>query len=269
MSSCPPAATAFSLSSGLRGFEKDAFGCRVRAVADTAEGERALSRCVFPSLKQLDDLCPFPDIVLRIEQVDNLFRLLVDDSFKAAATSLTSLEPQIVRALDDVIVERLQHWRAIHAGVVAWAGGAILLPGSTHAGKSTLVAELVKLGAMYFSDEYALIDADGWVHPYPRPMLLRHGGPQAVVTSVDRVGTARAPVRWILALNYEPDRMWDTKPVNQGEAMMLLLRNTPHILADTPGLIDYFGQATSGARSLIGFRPEASLAATEILRLVS
>lgn len=269
MNSNPPTADSSPLSSGLCGFETEAFGVRIRALADTAEAEHALSRCVFPSLKRFDDLCPCPDVVLRVEQVDNLFRLLVDDSFKAATTSYASLEPQIVRALDDVILERLHHWRAIHAGVVAWEGGAILLPGGTHAGKSTLVAELVNRGATYFSDEYALIDAEGWVHPYPRPMLLRHGMPQAVVTSVDRVGTARAPVRWILALNYEPDCMWDTKPVNQGEAMMLLLRNTPHVLADTPGLIEYFGQAASGARSRTGFRPEASLAATEILCLVS
>src|SRR5437867_4831683 len=52
----------------------------------------------------------------------------------------------------------------IHAGVVGWRGRAIVIPGQTFTGKSTLVAELVRAGATYYSDEYALLDPQGRVH---------------------------------------------------------------------------------------------------------
>jgi hypothetical protein len=57
----------------------------------------------------------------------------------------------------------------VHAGVVAWKDRAILLPGRTLAGKTHLVGELVKAGATYFSDEYAVLDDDGCVHPFAKP----------------------------------------------------------------------------------------------------
>src|SRR5918994_2119193 len=56
----------------------------------------------------------------------------------------------------------------VHAGVVGWRGRAILLPGASHAGKSTLVAALLRAGATYYSDEYAVLDLSGRVHPYAR-----------------------------------------------------------------------------------------------------
>src|SRR5262249_7648261 len=40
-------------------------------------------------------------------------------------------------------------------------------------GKSTLVAELVQRGAVYYSDEFAVLDDLGMVHPYRRPLVLR------------------------------------------------------------------------------------------------
>jgi len=57
--------------------------------------------------------------------------------------------------------------------VVAWRGRAILLPGRSYVGKSTLVMELVRAGAVYYSDEYAVLDARGRVHPFAQPVALR------------------------------------------------------------------------------------------------
>src|SRR3954452_6291040 len=56
----------------------------------------------------------------------------------------------------------------IHAGVVRHGGHAIVIPGHSGAGKTTLTAALVRAGASYYSDEYAVLDDDGLVHPYPR-----------------------------------------------------------------------------------------------------
>lgn len=61
----------------------------------------------------------------------------------------------------------------IHAGVVGWKGKAIILPAKSFQGKTTLVKELTKLGAKYYSDEYAVLDENGLVHPFPKTLSIR------------------------------------------------------------------------------------------------
>src|SRR4051794_20574153 len=50
-----------------------------------------------------------------------------------------------------------------------------VIPRVSHSGKTTLVAALVRAGATYYSDEYAVFDAQGSVHPYARPLGIRDG----------------------------------------------------------------------------------------------
>src|SRR5215207_4627259 len=61
----------------------------------------------------------------------------------------------------------------VHAGAVAYNGRVIVIPGMSFAGKSTLVAALVRSGATYYSDDFAVLDETGRVHPYPKPLSLR------------------------------------------------------------------------------------------------
>ena len=61
----------------------------------------------------------------------------------------------------------------VHAGIVAWGKAAVLIPGRSFSGKTTLVAELVRAGATYYSDEFAVIDRLGMVYPYARPLQVR------------------------------------------------------------------------------------------------
>src|SRR5579871_2866237 len=61
----------------------------------------------------------------------------------------------------------------VHAGVVGNGTRAIVIPGVSFSGKTTLVRALVEAGAVYFSDEFAVFDEAGLVHPYPRRLALR------------------------------------------------------------------------------------------------
>ncbi len=54
--------------------------------------------------------------------------------------------------------DHLQGRVAIHAGLAIVDGHGLLLPGSTHAGKSTLCLAFAEAGAIVLSDEYALVD---------------------------------------------------------------------------------------------------------------
>src|SRR5262245_33841798 len=64
----------------------------------------------------------------------------------------------------------------VHAGVVGWQGKAIVIPGRSFSGKTSLVVEFLKAGATYYSDEYAVLDHRGLVHPYPRLLSVREVG---------------------------------------------------------------------------------------------
>ncbi len=61
----------------------------------------------------------------------------------------------------------------LHAGGVEIEGKAILFPGRSHAGKSTLVTAFLKRGASYLSDDMVPIDGELRAHPFPRPIGLR------------------------------------------------------------------------------------------------
>lgn len=61
----------------------------------------------------------------------------------------------------------------VHAGVVGWNGRAVVLPGGRGVGKTTLVHAFLQRGATYFSDDMAIVDVHGRVHPYPLLLSVR------------------------------------------------------------------------------------------------
>ncbi len=62
----------------------------------------------------------------------------------------------------------------VHAGVVGIEGRAWVLVGGSGAGKSSTVGVLVREGALYLSDEIALLDPDGaTVAPFTLPLALK------------------------------------------------------------------------------------------------
>jgi len=249
-----------------------AFGCHVQLAAEGSEAYATLDRYTFPSLPRRIGATDDPDISVRIVRVSDQFQLLADDVVIATAPRAINLVPDLIRVLDEAVVQRLTTLRAVHAGAVLWGGQVLLLPGATHAGKSSLVAELLRRGATYFSDEYALIDSAGRVHPYPRPLLVRNGRPEQHPVLPEEcnasVGSSPASVGWILSLEYQPAGAWSIAAVSQGEALLTLLRNTPHVLAESPEMVEVFQRAVAGAACYTGSRTEASHAADQILRLV-
>jgi len=255
------------------GFEIRVFGCDIHLAAACPETRAILERYVFPSLPRLIRSGNTPHLSIRLIRASDQFQLLVGDAVVASASAAVDLVPEITHVLDDAVIEQLTQMRAIHAGTVLWNGRALLLPGATQSGKSSLVAELLKRGATYFSDEYALIDPFGLVYPYPRPLLLRNGSPEqhpALPSEWNApVGDAPAPVGWIQALEFQPSYAWRVTPISQSEALLVLLKNTPHLLAESPDLVQVFRRAVAGASCYVGRRPDAPHAADHILQLLT
>jgi hypothetical protein len=256
----------------IYGFEMRAFDCDVRVAADSLEAYAVLERYVFPSLPRRANVTCKADIFIQIDRVVDQFQLSVDGVVVSSAAQANILVPDLIRALDNVVIRRLTELHAVHAGAVLLGEQALLLPGITHAGKSSLVAELLRRGATYFSDEYALIDSAGRVHPYPRPLLLRNGSPEQSpwlpAECNVHVGDSPRSVGWILSLEYSAENIWGVAAVSQSEALLILLRNTPHILSESPNMVAAFQHAVSGAKCYVGRRTEADEAVSRILQLV-
>jgi hypothetical protein len=129
------------------------------------------------------------------------------------------------------IAEAARRRLFVHAGVVGWRGRAILMPGRSHSGKSTLVAALVRSGATYYSDEYAVLDAEGRVHPYPKPLSLRdRAAGKATRYPAEAlggtVGYRPLPVSLVVVSQYKPDAAWRPRRLSAGRGVLALLANT-------------------------------------------
>ncbi|HEY5198293.1 MAG TPA: hypothetical protein VIJ51_14835 [Solirubrobacteraceae bacterium] len=162
----------------------------------------------------------------------------------------------------------------VHAGVVAVGDRALLVPGFSFAGKTTLVAELVRRGATYYSDEYAVLDASGQVHPYPKKLSLRLGaGRRQTETSVTelggRAGTEPAQVALVAVTSYRPGAVWSPVRLSAGRGALLLLAHTVPARLRPEESLAAVRRAADGAIVLEGERGPAELAAGDLLTLLA
>ena len=157
----------------------------------------------------------------------------------------------------------------VHAGVVAVGNSAILMPGPSFTGKSTLVAEFVRAGAVYYSDDYAVLDADGLVHPYLKPLSLRGPDTQQVDHPVSSLGgtegTRAISVGTILVCEYRPDAEWAPSELSAGEGVLAMLSNAVAARSRPADVLRSITRAVEGAAVFAGHRGEASLVVAQLL----
>ena len=151
----------------------------------------------------------------------------------------------------------------VHAGVVGWRGQAVIIPGRSFSGKSTLTAELVKAGATYYSDEYAVLDEQGRVHHYARPIGIREHGEleratkYKVETLGGRLGSKPLPVKLVLVSKYKPGAKWRPRQLSAGEGALALLANTVSARREPESALTALNHAVSHATVLKSNRGEA------------
>ena len=132
-------------------------------------------------------------------------------------------------------VAEMAHRRVfIHAGVVGLRGQAIIIPGRTFSGKTSLVAELVRAGATYYSDEYAVLDSSGNVHPFSRPLSIREGEANRqkkyrVEELGGEAGRKPLPVGLVVVSKYKEGGRWRPRQLSAGQGALALLDNTVSI----------------------------------------
>jgi len=188
--------------------------------------------------------------------------------------------PSAAVALDWLIAD-LEIWVAehaeglifVHAGAVAWNGRAIVVPGSTLAGKSSLVSALVLAGATYYSDEYTVIGPDGMVRPYARMLSIRPttgglGRRMSVTELGGRAGTEPVPLALVAHLRYDASAGWAVEELTRGRTALALVENTVPAQTRPVEMMDHLQAATEGVLGLSGTRGDADEAAERLLSLL-
>jgi hypothetical protein len=158
-------------------------------------------------------------------------RLLRGGTVLATTAGLAELLDELESALHFSVATAARRRLFVHAGVVGWSGQAIVIPGRTHTGKTSLVEALVLAGATYYSDEYAVLDGQGRVHPYPKPLNLRRaprtrGEPVRVEEIGGRSGSGPLPVGLVVVTSHRPGARWRPRTLAAGETVLALMDNT-------------------------------------------
>ena len=135
---------------------------------------------------------------------DGEVALLTDGAAEIVRWLQSDIDAQVARQSREALF--------VHAGVVTWRGCGIVIPGRSMTGKSTVVAALVRRGAVYYSDEFAVIDDGGRVHPYARPLAIRDGSGRARPVRVHELGGVAGrdpiPVSLIVSTAYQEGARW-------------------------------------------------------------
>jgi hypothetical protein len=159
----------------------------------------------------------------------------------------------------------------VHAGVVGWRDRAILVPGRSFSGKTTLVKALVEAGAIYYSDEFAILDRQGLVLPYPLPLALRNGAGQSIgqipIAAIGgEVGTEPLPVGLVVVTQYQAGAKWRPRPLSAARALLALMDNTVAAQREPEHSMPILRAAVVSATVIKSKRGEAAGVAQAILR---
>ncbi|MBC8029359.1 MAG: hypothetical protein H7Z16_04550 [Pyrinomonadaceae bacterium] len=202
------------------------------------------------------------------------FNLLYGDHLQLARS--VELDDVLDRFESDLrlfVAELARHRVFVHAGVVGWKGKAIVIPGRSYSGKSTLVAALVRAGATYYSDEYAVFDSRGRVHPFAKPLELREEGEYAQTkVSVGELGghcgTKPLPVGLVLMTQFKRGSRWRPRKLTAGKGVLELLFNTVSARRNPERAMATLHRVAAKAAVLKGVRGNATELVTAILERV-
>ena len=194
------------------------------------------------------------------------WHLLADRTLVGQAGDLLDLCERFKADLELFLAVRARTHVIVRAGVVAWQGRAIVVLGRAVSERTTLVAALIGLGAEYDSDEYAVLDSNGLISPFPRQQPI--GQSTEVRGAHERREPGEAaplPIGCIVVTEYQPGTVWHPRHLSPGEGVLALLSHSVAARHQPGFLLRTFRAAVRGAVTLAGPRGDATELASCLL----
>ncbi len=126
---------------------------------------------------------------------------------------------------------------------------------------------------MYYSDEYAVFDSQGRVHPFAKPLSIREAGiwqqrEWPIEELGGRAGNKPLSVGLIVATRFEAGASWRPRRLSAGEGVLALLNHTVSVRRQPKRALEVLGRVVAQATALEGVRGEAREVIDEIVRNV-
>ena len=247
------------------------FSCYGARIGVCCEGQELLDRLTpyLPPTSRIEAI-EIPDVWFGVKHVSGgQLRLSEEGSTEGLELGQSAALLQLQSMFHDSVAQNARDVLFVHAGVVALKDQAIIFPGRSMSGKTTVVATLVKAGAKYLSDEFAVLTKGGLVCPYEKPLSIRGSDGLTVLTPVEEIGgetiSAPIPAKAVVHTNYVPGAIWQPEHLTPGQTLMALLDNTVAVRKVPEFTMDFLGRVVRGAVGYAGPRGEASQFARQLL----
>ena len=190
------------------------------------------------------------------------YRVYAGTNLVADVRRLTDAGRALAAHAELFVAEHAPEHLFVHAGVVGWEGRAIVMPGASFAGKTTLVQAWLEAGATYYSDEFAVLDRAGRVHPFARPLAIRDSStgltrrvPVAALGAES--GTTSLHIGLVLVSSYRAGARWRPRRLTPAPTLLALMRHTVAARGNPEHSMPILKHAVSDTVAFAGVRGEA------------
>jgi hypothetical protein len=209
------------------------------------------------------------DWCFRVERIDGGFLTVDGAGKKTAHDNFRGVRQALGQELRRCVGYHTPDLTFVHAGVVAHNGRAIVLPGRSFSGKSTLVQALLRAGAEFYSDEYAVIDRAGRVMQYREPLILR-GPAGRMETEIVAEGADRPlPVGLVVVTSYRSDAAWAPRRLGTADGIVAMVEHAIPARDRPAETLATLSRALADATVLVGERGEADETALALLEALN
>ena len=263
---------ASSERTGVQEIAIEAYGVRLRVLADAPEVIERLPGLLPPSAEPCASGPDTPSMGVLVD-TGATYQFVANGRAVSRHAELPLVLHLLENELRTYVGLHAPSRIFVHAGVVALDDRVIILPGRSFSGKTRIVLELVRLGATYYSDEYAVIDPDGLVHPYAKPLSLRDHNQVQQDHHVDdlggRAGDRALPVAAMVHTTFRPGAVWQPEQLTVGKGVLAMMLHTLAARTRADEALPTVRRAVEGALLLEGDRGEAAEVAPKLLELLT
>lgn len=208
-------------------------------------------------------------------EVDHLFGLRSDGLWEGEHLFHTPRgRDAAVRALGNrlhvCIAEHAVPEVFVHAAAVEVHGWAVLMPGRSYSGKSSLALALCRRGGRLLSDDFAVLDASGRVRDYALPLSRRRDGDERDLIPPEDLGWIPGreplPVGLVLLTSWQEAATFRPRALTGAEAALGLFGQAVAARRDPSRVMAALARAVESARCWEGPRGEAAEAAAWVFQ---